>query len=710
MTTSLTFETPDAESLVDPRIRGLVEQYAALTGATLRQIEPHLLEMSVATGEAQHFRGRQNVRVAFSLAALERHSEAEMAVVGSAFLQELLEAIRTKGTVHRHGLLAPSFSADGSAARLDTPVRRVVAGPAAVSQAIHPLGRLIARVAIKSGGMVTEHIVESGVFDLGVGAKVPQDVAELCAALVRGDSAPVPENGGAVAPRIAPRPPDEIIRLMLGDLEASLAPEIDRHRVDAQRSLATELARIDRYYANLVEETADSTGRIPANARRAIEAEHARRRAEEERRHEVRATVHPLQLVEFGVLTQRAEWVLTTPSGHQGTFVARRVLSGSGQWQMTCPTCGAVPTELAVCRHDHVACAACGTPCSVCGDDFCRQHGLAACHVDQKPACEAHARTCSTCRRPYCTGHEATCSEGGHFACVGCVGTCGVCGRSVCATHSFQSDITAPMGGRRLCRDCMVYCEGGTNEPVGKDEVTRCASCEKYVCANHQAVCAIDKRVHCSKHLRRTDGSRRLACETHRAQCEHEPLVIFASDEVSPCATCGSLNCMDHSGICQGDEQRHCHTHLTRLFDTPAAFGCEKHRSVCHIDKRAYTATGTSSCPVCAEAVCAEHQRECKWCGRDVCRTHFDRQGLCSTCRNLTPATDPSDALITAGIAANRGEPAQAKSWRTSRDAAHTVVELDLGWTRRLIFSVRHGDTVPQHVVRRSLFGASKQL
>jgi len=105
-----------------------------------------------------------------------------------------------------------------------------------------------------------------------------------------------------------------------------------------------------------------------------------------------------------------------------------------------------------------------------------------------------------------------------------------------------------------------------------------------------------------------------------------------------------------------------------------------------------------------------EHRRECKWCGRDLCRTHFDRQGLCSTCRNLTPAAEPSDALITAGIAANGGEPAKAKAWRTSRDAAHTVVELDLGWTRRLIFSVLHGDTVPQHVVRRSLFGGSKQL
>jgi hypothetical protein len=497
---------------------------------------------------------------------------------------------------------------------------------------------------------------------------------------------------------------------MLSDLEASLTPEIDRHRTEAQRALTAELARIDRYYTNLLEETAESLGRIPADTRRTIEGEHGRRRAEEERRHEVRATVHPLQLLEFRVVTQRAEWLLTTPSGHRGPFVGRRILSGSGQWQMACPSCGATPLELVVCRHDHIACGACGTTCTVCADDFCRQHGLAGCHIDQKPACDAHSKVCSTCRRSYCTAHETTCSEGGHLACIACVSACGVCGRSVCATHSFQSDITAPRGARRLCRDCMVYCEGGTNEPVGKDEVARCASCDKSVCAHHQAICAIDRRVHCSKHLRRTDGSRRLVCETHRAQCVQEQHVIFASDEVTRCATCGLINCANHSGICQGDEQHHCHTHLTRLFDTPAALGCEKHRSICHIDKRAYTKTGTSSCPVCDGAVCAEHRRDCKWCGRGVCRTHLDLQSLCSTCRSLTPATDPSDALISAGITANGGEPAQAKSWRTARDASHTVVELDLGWTRRLVFSVRHGDTVPQHVVRRSLFGARKEV
>jgi hypothetical protein len=460
----------------------------------------------------------------------------------------------------------------------------------------------------------------------------------------------------------------------------------------------------------LLEEAAEDTGRVPADQRRAIEAEHKRRRSEEERRSDVRATVHPLQLIEFRLLVQRAEWILTTPAGRRGTFVASRALSGSGTWQLACPSCGALPTELLVCRHDHVACAACGKDCTVCGEAFCPQHGLAECHVDREPACDVHAHTCPACRRRHCTGHEARCSEGDHAACTACLGACGVCGRVVCTTHAFQSSVSSPRGARRLCRDCVVYCEGGTNEPVGRDEAVRCASCDKSVCEAHQAVCAVDKQVHCSKHLRRSDGSRRLLCEEHRDQCADEPHVIFASDEVGHCATCSRKTCDTHGGICVVDQQRHCRTHLARLYDTRDGIACEQHRTVCHVDDRTYSLTGTEPCPVCERLACAEHRRRCPWCGRTICHSDLDTSiKRCSTCKGLAPFVDPPDLLITAAIEANGGEPPTAKAWRSARDATHTVVELDLGWTRRLVFSVRHGDNVPQHVMRRSILGGRKQ-
>jgi len=46
--------------------------------------------------------------VAFSLAALERAPDAEIAVLGSPFVSQLIEAIRTRAARLSLGLIAPS--------------------------------------------------------------------------------------------------------------------------------------------------------------------------------------------------------------------------------------------------------------------------------------------------------------------------------------------------------------------------------------------------------------------------------------------------------------------------------------------------------------------------------------------------------------------------------------------------------------------------
>jgi hypothetical protein len=70
--------------------------------------------------------------------------------------------------------------------------------------------------------------------------------------------------------------------------------------------------------------------------------------------------------------------------------------------------------------------------------------------------------------------------------------------------------------------------------------------------------------------------------------------------------------------------------------------------------------------------------------------------GKCATCRKLTVVSDPDDLLIAAAIHANKGDPLKAKEWKAARDATATVVELGLGWGRRLVFSVRHGEARPE--------------
>lgn len=275
-------------------------------------------------------------------------------------------------------------------------------------------------------------------------------------------------------------------------------------------------------------------------------------------------------------------------------LTAQRVLAGEKAWIASCPTCGTVPTRLVVCPHNHVACSRCGHSCSVCGGGFCREHGTRACHVDGKPACSEHQRTCPSCRKDHCSTHEGTCTESGHAACTTCLTPCAHCGRVICAKHATDTRAESPRGARRLCSTCVRHCEGGSGEVVGPDEVTGCASCRRVVCARHQSTCALDGQVHCSSHLRRVDRSGRLVCEKHRGGGSYEPNAVFASDEVFACSSCGRTACNEHLGTCIVDAKLHCRSHLMLVQDVKGALACDAHRSTCHVDGALFSNAGTS--------------------------------------------------------------------------------------------------------------------
>lgn len=705
------FEHSEHDALSDPRVRPLLERYVALAGGQLVEVEPQLFELHVPESDREFFGGREQILLAFSVGALERSPLAEMAVIGSAFVQQLIEAIRSRGARRSLGLVPPAFSADPQAAPLMVPVVNGSAGEPVVRLARNPVGRLLARVLIRAGATVEEHLIEGGTYDLATGAGVAKDLAECCAGLEEGRVAPAGEDAAGEAEWLERRPLEDLLTLMTADLRARSTSKIGRLHDDASRALATELARIDGYYRSLLGADAGPGSPVPNDeALRAINAEYARRRAEEERRHQVRCVVHPLQLIEFELLVQRAEWMLVTPRGRQGTIAARRALSGNGQWELSCPTCACVPSALLVCRDGHVACASCGLKCSVCEEEFCQEHGLAACHVDEAPACVEHSGTCSSCRRVHCSAHEGLCAAGDHAVCTDCLAGCDLCGRVVCVSHASQSAPSSSRGVRRLCPECVVYCEGGKNEPVGRDEVVRCASCERSVCEAHQAKCSVDGNVHCSSHLRRTDRTRRLVCASDRAVCIREPEAVFATDEVGECVTCGADVCAVHAGDCVADGKHHCMQHLVRLTDLPEALACAEHRTTCHVDSAAFSIGGAVACPVCGRSACSRQTHKCESCGRGVCTAEFDRaSGRCATCIQLTETPEPADDVIQAAMHANGGELPRAKTWRTSRDATHTVVEVSHGWMRRTVFTVRHGDTKAETAVRYSPFGVRRR-
>lgn len=692
------------DPLSDPRIRHLLARYAVLARASLTQLTPDLVELRVPASDRTHFNRRDRVVVAFSLDALESAPDAEMAVIGSAFVEQLLQAIRARGARLALGLVPPSFAAEAGAVTLDVPIANGVASEPTVGIARHAAGRLLARVLFRAGAVVEEHLVESGWFDFTSGAPLSPDLVECCTMLETATAVPVPAPAVGDALISASKPVDQLVALMLGDLQTRLANDLERLESDSQRALAGELSRIEGYYRSLL-----SDGSLTADERRTFTAEHERRVAEEQRRHQVRAIVHPLQIVESELLVQRAEWTIETLMDRSGRFVGQRALSGRGAWTMTCPTCAVSKVEtLVVCKHNHIACGTCSLSCSVCSEQFCRDHGLAACHIDTAPACAEHSRNCASCRRMHCSAHEGACAEGGHLACAACLVACELCQGVVCGTHAVMTSTESPRGARRLCPRCTVYCEGGRSEPVGRDEVERCASCERSVCSIHRAVCAVDQRVHCSAHLRRSDRSRRLVCETHRAVCFYESYTILASDEVSACVACDAVACAEHAAACVEDGRWYCRSHLAVLKDRPGAFACQAHRTVCHVDNVAFSLTGTTACPVCARPACATHTKKCGNCGRSVC-TSDSKAGKCTTCHQLAAWTDPSDSAIAAAMEARGGDRANAKEWRVARDATHSIIEISHGWTRRTVLAVRHGDSLAEHVMGHSAFGSTRK-
>jgi len=701
-------QQPDAEAMSDPRVRKLIEMYAALVGAQLTRLAPDLIELEVPPDEQAFFvadgasEAPSRVRLAFSLHALEHDPDAEMAVLGSAVLEHVFEAIRTRGCRAYHGTLAGADLGAEAAAELEIPTKRCTVSDSVREVKLHRVGTLLVRAVLRSGAEVEERIVRSGVFDLATGSPVPKETATLCLREGTADADQTVQESDDAYNTVPSLPMEKLVERALGDIETQLGPAIAEYSQNAAESLAAELTRLDRYYGRLIDEDQNLTSDRAAT----VMAERGRRATEEYRRYELRAFVFPIQLEDWAVPVERTSWSLRSEFGKEAEATSMRYLAGDSAWILTCPHCGKEPEALSVCQSGHAVCESCALICSVCGEDFCEEHGVEKCFVDQKPACREHSAKCRACGRQHCSDHQGTCEDGDHEVCTECLISCGSCGRSTCAEHGTQTAADAPRGSRWLCSQCVVFCEGGTNEPVGIDEVAECDSCERYVCERHQAVCVVDGKVHCSRHLRRTDHSRRLVCEKHRATCDLEPGAILATDEVTNCSLCGKNVCERHAGICDVHNERFCLEHLKPLLDTQGDMGCEEHHSVCHVDGGTYSLSGTSPCPVCDKPTCPSHLVQCEFCGRVVCRNDGSRGQPCVTCRKLEETYDVGDDIFAASITANDNQPMKVKGWRLARDAQHKVVEADLGWTRKVVFTVRHGDSKADTVVKHSMMGS----
>src|SRR5437879_12258142 len=128
-----------------------------------------------------------------------------------------------------------------------------------------------------------------------------------------------------------------MLKLLLGNLREKSAERVAARQTVAEKEVATELDRLDRYFASILADKSD-----PDEAR-TITALHERRRTEEVRRHQVKAIVHPLQLVEARVLVQRVEWELKSARGRKARLAAHPPSVGPAEWTIACPRGGVPP-------------------------------------------------------------------------------------------------------------------------------------------------------------------------------------------------------------------------------------------------------------------------------------------------------------------------------------------------------------------------------
>ena len=691
---------------VDPRPRRLLERYASLSGGMLLEVGDHLLELSIPSAERRFFGGREQVLVALTPLALDERSDAEILVNGSGLLRQVIEAIRDRGSLESYGVIASTSEIEVALTLPAVQLEGTLEQSPKVDRSLVPVGRLLARLSVRAGSTLAERLLESAVLDLSTGAAVATAVAARCS--VEGGPSSGGESVAGSWQRGRRLPMSKLLTAMFGDLERQMAAELDTIGAEASLALAAEITRLESYYDRMSAELEPNEEAESASARRkAIHAEKARRIADEQHRFGIRVDVHPVQLSEWLVPHERATWRLTGASGTVGQFSATRALVGETTWSMRCPGCGGEPSKLMVCEGQHVCCQACGAHCGVCGTTACQAHGLATCEVEGHPTCAEHAATCVSCERVHCTVHGRHCDDGDHDVCSECAVSCAVCSKQLCRTHAEQSVKTAPLGQRWLCGGCAVTCEGGTDEIVGIDEVERCSSCERHICHSHRSVCQVDGRSHCSRHLRKSDRSGRLVCEAHRGACAEEAESVYALDELAPCVTCGKSNCESHRGVCDADQQSHCKSHLFPLADKQGSFGCEQHVERCSVDRLAFSIGGTTACPVCGKPACSRHLAECGNCGRRVCTRHSD-EGWCTSCRKLAETSEPTDEMISAVAEATGSETENARTWRMAVDAEHTVIELPLGWRRRVVLTLRHGDTIAQSVIQHGLFGRKR--
>ena len=254
-------EIADADPLADARIRPLLERYCVLAGVKQTALGPDHSKLSLPQAERPFFKDRERLSVAFSLDALERDPDAEIAVLGSPFLSQLIEAIRTRAARLSLGLIArsstpatvresfrvplsPRERGDHGGVDLPIPVRDGIVKSSKGKLAVHPVGRLVARVVLRAGAGVEEAVVESDVYDLATGARLSDDLAGAFRDLEESRVEPADPADAGKASAVPAREPGDLLRVLLSHLQEKSAERVAARRAAAEQALEIGRAHV----------------------------------------------------------------------------------------------------------------------------------------------------------------------------------------------------------------------------------------------------------------------------------------------------------------------------------------------------------------------------------------------------------------------------------------------------------------------------------
>ncbi|CAB1074375.1 hypothetical protein JY97_15805 [Alkalispirochaeta odontotermitis] len=176
---------------------------------------------------------------------------------------------------------------------------------------------------------------------------------------------------------------------------------------------------------------------------------------------------------------------------------------------------------------------------------------------------------------------------------------CAICGGRSCF-FSILDSVT------RVCENCYALCDICGAEIVDRQ-------------TPGNRICAICKRVVCSKHALYCGTCGKLVCSDHQAQCIQGCRIC--PDCIRHCQECGEtiIWCKDHAPV-----------------NSSGDLSCRIHSVFCVGCRENYPMGKTVACAICEQTICLNCHDHCRSCGRKFCLKHVE-EGRCHTCQTSNP-------------------------------------------------------------------------